>query len=127
MNDWYPNGPHDNRSYGAGVHGVAGVAGGWELRDGAACVARGRECLPFSRTVCDEAAVAYALIALAKRGAAWAEGIDAELARRYRAAHLAMDAWEFDDARRTTATEQEVDALFAAVTATHAALVRGYL
>lgn len=45
-----------------------------------------------AQAACDAAAVAWVLIALAKRAAAWAEGIDARLAREYRAASAARDA-----------------------------------
>ncbi len=40
---------------------------------------------------CDAAAVAWVLIALAKRAAAWARDVDAELARCYRAANARYD------------------------------------
>ena len=39
-----------------------------------------------AQEACDAAAVAWVLIALAKRAAQWAESIDAQLAREYRAA-----------------------------------------
>lgn len=41
---------------------------------------------------CDEAAVAWVLIALAKRAARWVDEVDAKLAREYRAARLAYEA-----------------------------------
>lgn len=68
---------------------------GWELHD-----ERAVEALPpFGRALteadaqaaCDAAAVAWVLIALAKRAAAWAESIDARLAREYRATQAALD------------------------------------
>lgn len=40
---------------------------------------------------CDEAAVAWVLIALVKRAARWVDEVDAKLAREYRAARLAYE------------------------------------
>ena len=48
--------------------------------------------LPYAQADCDAAAVAWVLIALARKAAAWARDVDAELARRYRAAWEAREA-----------------------------------
>lgn len=42
---------------------------------------------------CDEAAVAWVLIALAKRAARWVDEVDAKLAREYRAASVWSQMW----------------------------------
>ena len=61
--------------------------------------------LPYAQADCDAAAVAWVLIALAKRAAAWAEGIDARLAREYREACARTDAAsEADEAAQTEAS-----------------------
>jgi len=114
VSTWTESGWHDSRAYAHGLYGSAAAAGGWELLLGRERVAYGRECLPFSREVCDEAAVAWVLIALAKRAAAWADAVDAALARRYRQTHAAL-CWGDAD---------YFDALHANREA-HAALLRG--
>jgi len=80
---------------------------GWELHD-----ERAVEALPpFGRALteadaqeaCDAAAVAWVLVALAKRAAAWARDVDAELAREYRAAAAAATlADDTDDDAQST-------------------------
>ena len=93
MSEWRGTGTHVMRTYAEGLYASAREATGWDLwaaprpRDAVEIVATGPECLPFSRELCDAAAVAWVLIALAKRAAAWAESIDARLAREYRAAN----------------------------------------
>jgi len=75
-----------------------------------------------------EAAVAWVLIALAKRAAAWARDVDAELARCYRAATLAFDAHRERGPQggNTAAYARKRDALEDAVSAADVALLRGY-
>lgn len=115
--------------------GVADYA--WELHDEAAVEALP----PFGRApteaeaqdACDAAAVAWVLILLAKRAAAWADGIDAQLAREYRAACLAVRDRE---AAAVRVSNDDDDALHAAYhahklalrsfSAAAEAVVRGY-
>ena len=96
MSEWSEHRGVHARYYGDGVSAMAWDEGGWRL-EYCDTIAEGPECLPFSRDLCDEAAVAYALLLLAKRLAAWAESIDARLAREYRAAvaehRVARVAW----------------------------------
>lgn len=57
----------------------------------------------LARESCDSVVVAWVLVALAKRAAAWAEGIDARLAREYReAAAAATLADDTDDDAQST-------------------------
>lgn len=103
MSEWRGTGTHVMRTYAEGLYASAREATGWDLwaaprpRDAVEIVATGPECLPFSRDLCDAAAVAWVLIALAKRAAAWATEVDAGLARSYRAAvaehRVARRAW----------------------------------
>jgi len=73
----------------------------------------------------EEALVAWVLIALARRAAAWAEGIDARLAREYRAASEGYDQLS----RRTYRTEADREAAVAAqrrAAEAESALLRGW-
>ena len=122
------------RTYAEGLYASAREATGWDLwaaprpRDAVEIVATGPECLPFSRDLCDAAAVAWVLIALARKAAAWARDVDAELARCYRAANARYDV------ARTAYVESfggsdELCAFNAAgreADAAHAALMRGW-
>lgn len=89
MGEWRVGTGCDFRLYDPGVLAVAYHEFGWSVCHGDSYVALGAECLPFSRDLCDEAAVAYALLLLAKRLAAYGERIDAALAREYRQARTA--------------------------------------
>ena len=119
MSEWRGTGTHVMRTYAEGLYASAREATGWDLwaaprpRDAVEIVATGPECLPFSRDLCDAAAVAWVLIALAKRAGQWAEGIDAELARRYRAAWEAREAlapaYRASLAKRTPPVDISVD------------------
>lgn len=77
---------------------------------------------------CDAAAVAWVLIALAKRAAAWARDVDAELARCYRAAAAHYRALSGADADAMAACAGEIILAEARIDMddAHAALMRGY-
>lgn len=76
---------------------------------------------------CDSAALAYIFVALAKRAAAWADGIDAALARRYRAAVLAHRTATRAWLDRVEGAELEYRRAGRLAISTHNALVRGWL
>jgi len=134
VSEWRGTGTHVMRTYAEGLYASAREATGWDLwaaprpRDAVEIVATGPECLPFSRELCDAAAVAWVLIALAKRAAAWARDVDARLARCYRAATLAFDAHRERGPQggNTAAYARKRDALEDAVSAADVALLRGY-
>lgn len=76
----------------------------------------------LARESCDSVAVAWVLIALAKRAAAWAEGIDARLARDLRAAVERLHGVVHDPDSTGAEYQQAADA---ATKAEHA-LLRGW-
>lgn len=76
MSKWSEHRGVHARYYGDGVSALAWDEGGWRF-EYCDTIAEGHAFLPFSRELCDEAAVAYALITLAKRLAAYGERVDA--------------------------------------------------
>lgn len=100
MQDWYPG--YSERRYADGLAATCSHHDTCDLGSPFSWALHGAE-LPHgplmglcpaeadAQEACDAAAVAWVLVALAKRAAAWAEGIDARLAREYRAAQAAFD------------------------------------
>lgn len=106
MQDWYPG--YSERRYADGLAATCSHHDTCDLGSPFSWALHGAE-LPHgplmglcpaeadAQEACDAAAVAWVLIALAKRAAAWVQEIDARLAREYRAAAAAATLADADD------------------------------
>jgi hypothetical protein len=131
MQDWYPG--YSERRYVDGLAATCSHHDTCDLGSPFSWALHGAE-LPHgplmglcpaeadAQEACDAAAVAWVLVALAKRAAAWAEGIDARLARDLRAAVECLHGVVHDPDSTGAEYQQAADA---ATKAEHA-LLRGW-